>query len=409
MVPKSTPSIIERAPCEALTPFIGSYIAEVTAQGYAPVSIRYQVSVLFALGQWVQRTGRKPADVSEQVVAVFLRQYQKSNWAHVGAPAALRRFVEMLRRLGVVAPVAEAPRTPAQKLVQEYEQFLSRDRALSCQTVQAWTPYVIRFLRETFGKRHLALRALRPAHVTKFMRRHACRFGSSYRRKLVASLRSFLRYLHHRGKTEYDLSVAVLAVARWSLSSVPKHLPASEVKKLLASCDRRTALGRRNYAILLLLARLGLRAGEVVNLHLGDIDWDSGHIAIRGKGGRHAQLPLPADVGRAVANYLKRDRPSCACRRVFIRDHAPIRGLTRATAIAKVVYCALQRAGVASVHKGAHLLRHSLATEMLRKGASLDEIGEVLRHRSPDTTAIYAKVDMNALRPLALAWPGGGK
>ena len=409
MVPRSHQTTIERAPSGALTPFIDRYIVEITAQGYAPLSIRHQVSLLFALGGWLHRTRREPADLSESVATAFLRQYQKWRHAHVGAPAALRRFVAMLRRLGVVAPVAEAPRTPAQKLVREYEQFLSRDRALSVQTVQAWTPYVSRFLRETFGKRGLALRALRPTHVTRFTRRHASRFGSSYRRKLVTSLRSFLRYLHYRGKTEYDLSVAVPAVPRWSLSTVPKHLPASEVKKLLASCDRRTALGRRNYAILLLLARLGLRAGEVINLHLDDIDWDNGHIAIRGKGGRHAQLPLPADVGCAVANYLKRDRPRCACRRVFIRDHAPICGLSRATAIAKVVCCALQRAGVASVHKGAHLLRHSLATEMLRKGASLDEIGEVLRHRSPDTTAIYAKVDLNALRPLALAWPGGGK
>lgn len=204
MVPVSTPSIIERAPCGALTPFIDRYIAEVTAQGYAPRSVHHQVSLLLALGEWLHRTRRKPADLSEPVASAFLRQYQKWQHAHVGAAAALRRFVEMLRQLGVVAPVAEAPRTAAQELVREYEQFLSRDRALSKQTVQAWTPYVIRFLRETFGKRELALRALRPAHVTKFTRRHACRFGSSYRRKLVTSLRSFLRYLHYSRAVESE-------------------------------------------------------------------------------------------------------------------------------------------------------------------------------------------------------------
>lgn len=409
MVPISNPSEIECAPCGALTPFVERYTAEVTSQGYVRRSIRHHVFLLVALGQWLERTGREPDDLNESVVAAFLRRHRNWRWTHISAPATLRRFLQLLRQLGVVAPIPEKPRTPAEELVREYEQFLLKDRTLSGQTVAAWTPYVIRFLDEAFRNRAFNLRRLRPADVTSFIQRHARRFSSSYARKLVSSLRSFLRFLHYKGRTDYDLSVAVLNVARWSLSSVPKHLPAADVRKVLAGCDRRTALGRRNYAILLMLARLGLRAGEVVNLHLDDIDWDRGQIAVRGKGGRPAQLPLPADVGRALANYLRRDRPRCACRRVFIRDYAPIRGLARAGAIAKVVFCALKKAGVASAHKGAHLLRHSLATEMLRKGASLDEIGEVLRHKSPDTTAIYAKVDLNALRPLALAWPGGEK
>jgi len=179
------------------------------------------------------------------------------------------------------------------------------------------------------------------------------------------------------------------------------------VQRVLDCCDRRTSLGRRNYAILLLLARLGLRAGEVIRLTLNDLDWENSRITVCGKGGRSAQLPLPADVGRALARYLRQDRPQCNSRSVFIRDYAPIGGLTKAGSIAKIVFCALRKAGVASARKGAHLLRHSLATDMLRRGASLDEIGEILRHKSPDTTAIYAKVDVGALRSLALAWPGG--
>lgn len=178
---------------------------------------------------------------------------------------------------------------------------------------------------------------------------------------------------------------------------------------MLRHCDRRTALGRRDYAILILLARLGLRAGEVVRLNLEDIDWENARITVCGKGGKWALLPLPPDVARAIAIYLRRDRPRCACRRVFTRDYAPIGGFNRASAIASIVKRALARAGVASARKGAHLLRHSLATDMLRKGASLDEIGEVLRHKSPDTTAIYAKVDLNSLRTLALPWPGGAQ
>ena len=176
---------------------------------------------------------------------------------------------------------------------------------------------------------------------------------------------------------------------------------------MLRHCDRSTARGRRNHAILLLLARLGLRGGEVVRLNLEDIDWDNTRITVCGKNGSWAQLPLPADVARAIAHYLRQDRPHCACRRVFIRDYAPLGGFEGSQSISKIVQCALAKAGVESSRKGAHLLRHSLATDMLRKGASLDEIGELLRHKSPDSTAIYAKVDLGSLQALALPWPGG--
>jgi integrase len=158
---------------------------------------------------------------------------------------------------------------------------------------------------------------------------------------------------------------------------------------------------------LLLLARLGLRACEIVALNLEDIDWENARITIRSKGGRWAQLPLPTDVGKALALYLRHGRPTCSCRRVFIRDRAPRIGFANSIAVSSLVMRALERAGVDSARKGAHLFRHSLATDMIRQGASLDEIGELLRHQSPNTTAIYAKVDLPALRPLALPWPGG--
>lgn len=178
---------------------------------------------------------------------------------------------------------------------------------------------------------------------------------------------------------------------------------------MLDSCDQETPIGRRNYAILLLLSRLGLRAFEIVGLNLEDFDWDNALITVCGKGRQRAQLPLPADVGQAVAHYLHHDRPRCSSRRVFIRDHAPLAGFGHSHAISKIVWRALEKAGVKSARKGAHLLRHSLATDLLQKGASLDEIGEVLRHKSPDSTAIYAKVELTALRQLALCWLGGVK
>jgi integrase len=191
------------------------------------------------------------------------------------------------------------------------------------------------------------------------------------------------------------------------LASLPKFIPAASVQKVLDRCDRQTPTGRRDYAILLLLARLGLRANEVAVLNLEDIDWDNARITIHAKGGRWSQLPLPRDVGEAIAHYLRLGRPRCSCRRVFIRDCAPVTGFANSVAISALVKRALKKADVDSARKGAHVFRHSLATEMLRQGASLDEIGDLLRHKNLNTTAIYAKVDLAALRPLALPWPGG--
>jgi integrase len=190
---------------------------------------------------------------------------------------------------------------------------------------------------------------------------------------------------------------------------VPKYLPADQIQRVLDACERDSAGGRRDYAILLLLARLGLRAGEVVALTLDDIDWEAGTITVRGKGKRVAQMPLPLDAGAALADYIGRDRPLCSTRRVFIRKNAPLTGFANSIAISSLADRALTKAGVKSAYRGSHLFRHSLATEMLKQGASLAEIGDLLRHRRPDTTAIYAKVDLAPLRSIALPWPGGGR
>jgi site-specific recombinase XerD len=220
-------------------------------------------------------------------------------------------------------------------------------------------------------------------------------------------LRSFLRYLRQRGQIATDLAGAVPAIACWSLSGLPKFLPADQVKQVLACCDRTTPVGKRNYAILLLLARLGLRAGEIVALALDDIDWENGDILVRGKGQRLARLPLPSDVGEALVEYLRDVRPAGRTRRLFLRIRAPLRGLASSVSVDCIVARALKRAGLAPPLKGAHLLRHSLATDLLRQGASLAEIGQLLRHSQPNTTQIYAKVDIEALRGIAVAWPAG--
>jgi integrase/recombinase XerD len=392
-----------------LSSFINPYLAQVREQGYAIGSLYEQVHVLKVCDRWLKQTGRDVRDLDEAVMRDCLRHVTRRGYGKNAGSSTLRRLLGMLRRMGVT-PVAKAARpSPSEQLTGAYERFLLDERNLSWQTVVHLRRFANRFLSEEFGDGRLNLSKLSASDVTAFVQRRAHRHGSSEAKGLVSSTRSFLRYLHYKGLVDTDLSLAVPTVARWRLSTLPKHLPAAQVRQVLCHCDRSTALGRRDYAILLLLARLGLRAGEVVRLRLEDVDWENARITVCGKGGKWAQLPLPADVAKAIARYLRHGRPRCACRRLFIRDYAPVGGFGRSTSIAKIVRCALARAGVVSARKGAHLLRHSLATEMLRKGASLDEIGEVLRHRSSDTTAIYTKVDLTSLRALALPWPGGAR
>jgi site-specific recombinase XerD len=260
---------------------------------------------------------------------------------------------------------------------------------------------------QRFQSDQVLLGKLSPDDVTGFVLRQA-RVACAHRAQVVAgSLRSFLRFLYKRGHIGVDLAAVVPAVANRRCLGLPKFLPPEQIESLLETCDEVTPAGRRDCGILLLLARLGLRAGEVVHMALDDIDWDAGEIAIRGKGRGEDRLPLPRDVGEALAGYLRQGRPRCSSRRVFIRLRAPNQGFAGPGAIGNVVRRALSRAGLNPAFKGAHLLRHSLATRMLRAGASLAEIGEILRHRHPSTTEIYAKVDLAALRTVAQPWPGG--
>lgn len=224
---------------------------------------------------------------------------------------------------------------------------------------------------------------------------------------MTTALRSFLRFARYRGDIEKDLAACIPAVANWKQSTLPRALPADQVEQVLNSVDRKTAIGRRDYAILLILARLGLRAGEIKALTLEDLDWQEGSMTVRGKAGRFSQLPLPRDVGAAIADYLRYGRPTASSRCVFLRAKAPAGGFQGQCGIASIVRHTLERAGIDSPRKGAHQFRHALACQMLKRGASLPEIGDLLRHRSPQTTAIYAKVDLDSLAALALSWPGG--
>jgi len=390
--------------------YVKAYITLLQGQGYQPRTVREHLCLIANLNRWLVRTGRTPRDLNESVVGRFLKRHLRRRKAWCGALPALCRLLGLLRAAGVAPPAKPIPRTAAQRWADDYRRYLAEERGVDGATIYNYARHIDRFLSERFGAGTVALSQLQARDITQFVKRHARRHGGGYALQMVTALRSFLRFLHYRGHLTIDLTPAVPTVAHWRMAGLPKHLPVGAVEQVLNRCDRTTAVGRRNHAILLLLARLGLRAGEVIALQLEDIDWEKAQLTVRSKKGQGwAQLPLPMDVGKALALYLRHDRPRCSSRHVFVRTVAPYVRLSHSAAIAVLVRKALENAGVQSARKGSHLFRHSLATEMLRQGASLDEIGQVLRHKDPDTTAIYAKVDLEALRRLAVAWPGGGR
>lgn len=299
------------------------------------------------------------------------------------------------------------PLTPAERCAQGYEHHLREARGLASATITNYVPFIRSFLEGRFGDGAVTLSHLCASDVVRFVQCQVPRLHPKRAKLLTTALRSFLQYALYLGKTKLDLAAAVPIVANWSMSSIPRAIAADQIRQLLASINRCTALGCRDYAILLLLARLGLRSGEVTFLELDDIDWNAGKLSVRGKSGQRSELPLPAEVGEAIAAYLRRGRPQSANRRVFLRAKAPIRGFRGASGVGSIVRHCILRAGLDTPTYGAHQFRHGLATELLRQGASLGEIGELLGHHSPQTTKIYTKVDLDALRTLALPWPGG--
>jgi site-specific recombinase XerD len=297
----------------------------------------------------------------------------------------------------------EAPPTARlERLVGDYRQWLVSERSLAENTVRYYVAGARLFLSEFEGR---DLKSLTLGDVTGFMVAHCPRLSVGNAKNLATSVRSLLGYLYLLGVTDRQLAGGVPAPSGPKAGSLPRWLPAGEVAALVAvSSDDKTPMGRRDHAIVVMLARLGLRAAEAAALRLDDVDWRAGEILIRGKGDRVERLPLPVDVGEALVAYLQHGRPVAPCRSLFVLATGPQTGLSAST-ISTVVHRACVRAGVAPV--GAHRLRHSAATAMLRAGASLEEVGQVLRQRNSQVTAVYAKVDFVALRALALPWPGG--
>ena len=403
----SDPTFLQRCRSGPLGPQLDQFGKLLKENGYSLFSGQEKMRVVVDLNQWLSDKRLRLAQLTDRQILTFQADRAKRRRFHHAESATLALFLRMLRESNLISAVPEkSPNSPVERLVQAYAKFLIQERGLSQITLCHRLPIVRGFLSGRFKSARVCLNALQPRDINRFVV-HAVRDQRRDHANLVTTtLRSFLDFLYQHGRLKTSLRAAVSAVASGRPSELPSFLEPEQVEQLLRSCDRSSIGGRRDYTILLLLARLGLRVREVSGLTLDDLNWESGEVLVRGKGGREDRLPLLPDVGRAIAAYLKNGRPHCSCRRVFLRLVAPHQGMVGPT-ISGIVDRALKRAGISSAHRGGHLLRHSLATRMLRGGASLSQIGQVLRPQHIDTTEIYARVDQKALRGLAQPWPGG--
>jgi site-specific recombinase XerC len=389
-----------------LAPYAERFREDLLGQGYSWGSAAHQIHLMAHLSRWLGARGLEPAVLDERLAGQFLADRRAGGYAALRSARALAPLLRYLRGLGVAASAgAPEPQTPADRLIGRFAEYLAGERGLAADSVRSYTGVARRFLAEVpVGDGAAVVTA---AAVTGFARRECGRRGVASAKATVTGLRSLLRFLYLDGQVTVPLAGAVPAAACWQLAALPRGVSPADLARIVDSCDRGSVAGRRDFAILLLLARLGLRAGEVAGLELGDISWRRGEITVRGKGRRRDCLPLPADVGEAVAGWLAGGRPpGAAGPSVFVRLRPPHSRLA-STSVSYVVRRACARAGIAAA--GAHRLRHTTAAGMLAAGGTLAEIGQVLRHARPATTAIYAKADVHALSPLARPWPGSSR
>jgi len=386
-----------------MSPFIDGFRARLLELGYTPGTVRNELKSVGQLGLWLESQGIEASQLTKDSIEEFIRARRAAGRRKVPTVRSFASLLEFLRSEGVLLPES-TPLTPVDEVVGDYKNWLVFERGLAAPTVLRYETLARRFLQEradAVGDRFVE--DLNGSHVVGFLVRECGRLSVGGGKGRVAELRSLLRFLYLRGFTALPLATAVPPVAGWHETGIPAGIAADDVQRLLDGCDRSSSGGIRDFAILALVARLGLRSAEVARLELDDIDWRAGEIVVRGKARRHDRLPMPSDVGEALTAYLCSARPALAVRQVFLAHKAPMRAI-RPDLVSDVTRRACERVGVPRV--GAHRLRHALASELLRRGATLVEVSQVLRHRDLATTAIYAKVDLSALRSVALPWPG---
>lgn len=372
-------------------------------QGYAPSVVVIHVRLLGHVSRWLEAGGLDASALDQAAGEEFLAWRRAAGRSAKLRIGTLEPLLDYLRGIGATpVPVPVPSATEADALLARYAGYLAAERGLSAKTIARHVMAVGPFLAALDLDGQPDLSWLTAAGVTDFVVAQA-RQRPGTLSHLVTGLRSFLRFLHVDGLTAAGLAEAVPTAARWKLAGLPKALPAGQVDAMVASCDEGTAVGLRDLAVLKLLSRLGLRVSEVAGLRLEDIDWQRGEVTVTGKGSKAERLPLPADVGAAIVAYLREGRPRTSRREVFLCARGPHRPMSRG-AVTNVAARAARKAGLGTIH--GHALRHTAATAMLDAGGSLAEIGQVLRHDHALTTAIYAKVDITALRTIALSWPG---
>jgi site-specific recombinase XerD len=386
-------------------PFIEGFSAQLLEVGYTTSTVRNMLKDVGQLGQWMESENLEVSHLTKTSVEAFIHA-RRARRRRVPTVRSFAPLLEYLDALGVLSAEV-VPSTPLEDLMERYKNWLVNERGLAAPTVLRYEVLARHFLQEradAVGDRFVE--ELAGSDVVGFLVRECTRLTVGAGKGRVAELRSLLRFLFLMGLTPLPLATAVPPVAGWHDTALPAGISAENVQRLLDGCDRNTPSGIRDFAILTLVARLGLRSAEVARLELGDIDWRAGEIIVRGKARRQDHLPLPSDVGEALSAYLCHARPAAPIRQVFLARKAPTRAI-RPDLVSDVARRACDRARVPRV--GAHRLRHALATDLLRRGATLVEVGQILRHRDLATTAVYAKVDLGSLRSVALPWPGAAQ
>jgi len=392
-----------------LQPFLEGFAADLSARGYSVLCVRDYVRTAAHLGRWMDSKGIDLAQLTCSVAEDFAEHCCRCPGAsrHGRRPsrryvARVHRFVAHLRSCGMVPSDGEEKPRAVPLALQGFRDWMRRHRGAAKRTIDRYEVLIERML-PSLGNDPALYDAGR---VREVLLGEVRQRSSSYAKSFVSALRAFLRFHAAQGRCRPYLDRAVPTVREWKLSALPRYLETEDVERVIASCDLNKPQGIRDRAVLLLLARLGLRAGDIVAMRLDDLDWKRGTLRVRGKGHKEVRLPLPQDAGEALAEYLATARPSTDHERVFLCANAPVRPFATSSAVSSIVRCALDRAGITDPpSRGAHLLRHSAATAMLRSGASLDAVATVLRHESADMTAYYAKVDLALLQLVAQPWP----
>lgn len=400
--------VVARVHPGPLQDHINAFAQFLDAQGYSLISVRSQSLVASDFNQWLSLECVERSDIAKVHATRYLQKHSREEYPFFHYPAALNQLFQYLRQQKLIPDeLVDVPvLCPIEACLLDYEHYLRKDRGLAQGTIKNHVRPVHCFLKNRFGSGSMDLNQLVGNDITSFVQHKSATWGTNSMRVVTSALRCFLKFARYRLLLNTDLANAVPSVANWSMTHIPKAISQQQIDQLLNSIDRTTPVGRRDYAVILLLARLGLRSCEVAFLELDDIDWKAGTMTLRCKGNVYSKFPLSNEVGLAISAYLQDGRQQCESRRLFLRALAPVGGFKHPSAVGSIVRRLLARSEISAPTTGAHQFRHGLACAMLRESASLDEIGEVLGHQRLQTTMIYAKADLLALRTLALPWPG---